>query len=408
MRVATQRRIDRLAGGLLCGMTTWRARLLPRPEGDGPIRHVAVILLSEMGSLVLARPMFDRLRERYPDATLHAVVFEQNREVLDLQGVVPPENVLTLRNDRFGHLAHDARAATRRLRALPLDVSVDCELFARVSALLSWMSGARIRVGFDRHTQEGLYRGDLLNRKVLYNPYQHIAHQFVTLAEAIEAKGTPRVKRVVPDAPPVLERLSLPAADVEALGRRLLGDRPALAGRRLVLLSPSGGLLPIRAWPMEHWIDLGRTLLDDGYALGVIGLERDRPVARRLLGALDDPHAADLTGWTRSVAEVLLLFHHAALLVANDGGPGHFAALTPMPAVVLFGPETPVLYGTLDDKSVNLRTNLSCSPCLTAYNHRNSPCDGDNVCLALLDPTRVLAAARDLLARHAAGSLGAS
>ena len=61
------------------------------------------------------------------------------------------------------------------MRALQLDAVLDLELFARVSAILAGLSGARIRVGFHRFTQEGLYRGDLMNRPVLYNPYQHIA-----------------------------------------------------------------------------------------------------------------------------------------------------------------------------------------------------------------------------------------
>ena len=96
----------------------------------------------------------------------------------------------------------------------------------------------------------------------------------------------------------------------------------------------------------------------------------------------------------------MLLFHTASLLITNDGGPGHFASMTPIPAIVLFGPETPALYGSLDDKSVSLYTHLSCSPCLTAYNHRNSPCDGDNVCLKSIDPKDVLQKSLELLAQE--------
>ena len=51
--------------------------------------------------------------------------------------------------------------------------------------MLSFLSGAPVRVGFHRHTQEGLYRGDFINCPVLYNPYQHISQQFINLAEAI-------------------------------------------------------------------------------------------------------------------------------------------------------------------------------------------------------------------------------
>ena len=92
-----------------------------------------------------------------------------------------------------------------------------------------------------------------------------------------------------------------------------------------------------------------------------------------------------------------MLLHLGVLLITNDGGTGHFASLTPIASIVLFGPETPALYGSLSARAVNLHKPLSCSPCLTAYNHRRSPCDGDNVCLKSISPEEVLAAADELL-----------
>jgi len=93
----------------------------------------------------------------------------------------------------------------------------------------------------------------------------------------------------------------------------------------------------------------------------------------------------------------MLLFHFASLLITNDGGPGHFASMTPVPTIVFYGPETPTLYGALDDKSVNFYANMSCSPCVTAYNHRNSPCDGNNLCLKSIHPEAVLKKAYEIL-----------
>jgi ADP-heptose:LPS heptosyltransferase len=104
-----------------------------------------------------------------------------------------------------------------------------------------------------------------------------------------------------------------------------------------------------------------------------------------------------LTGYTKSVRELLTLFYRASLLVTNDGGPGHFASLTPIPSIVFFGPETPVLYGSLAKNAHCFYSSLPCSPCLTAYNHRTSPCDGDNQCLKRIPPEQVLARARQML-----------
>lgn len=405
MKVSTQRWVDRWLGVPLCRLLS----LLPAP-GGGPLdaghppRRILVVLLSEMGSLVLATPMLRRLQEKYPGVALYALVFRRNAEVVSLLEAIPPEHVLTLRNDGLVSLLGDALAAVSRLRRLKLDVVIDCELFSRVSALLSRLTGAPVHVGFHRHRQEGLYRGSFITRPVLYNPYQHIARQFVTLAEAIEARGMPRVKRSSSEDVLTLEPLDLSEGELPAMRERLARDFPNLDldSGRLVLLYAGGGLLPIRAWPLESFQRLAVRLSEAGFTVGVVGLTVDRPLARSIVEAVGERAAVDLTGYTATVRELMVLFHLAELLVTNDGGPGHFAARTPIASIILFGPETPLLYGSLDPKAVCLTRSLSCSPCLTAYNHRDSPCDGDNQCLKSIEVEEVFDRAMALLGRESA------
>ena len=74
-------------------------------------------------------------------------------------------------------------------------------------------------------------------------------------------------------------------------------------------------------------------------------------------------------------------------MVTNDSGPGHFSAITTLKTFVIFGPETPALYGSLGN-STAIYAGLACSPCVSASNHRKTPCL-DNVCLKVLTPARV-------------------
>jgi ADP-heptose:LPS heptosyltransferase len=395
MNLRLQRWVDRHLGAPLCRLLSlWPApppALPPRP------RALLVILLSEMGSLVLARPMFQYLRARWPGVRLYALVFARNREMLDLLEVLDPADVLTIRDSSAGAFARDAAAVLRRLRRLPLDAVLDCELFARISSLLGRLSGAPVRAGFHPHTQEGLYRGGFINRPVLYNPYLHISRQYLNLALALEGGSRPLPKQLPGDAPLAVPVKHFPPAEQAGYRETLLRNFPVLAGHRLVLLYPGGGILPIRAWPRAHYLALCQALLADGLALGFIGLPSDRELARGLVRDCASPRGLDLTGYTRSIRELLLLFGQAALLITNDGGPGQFAALSEVPSIVFFGPETPQLYGTLSPRSRAFFAGLSCSPCLTAYNHRDSPCDGDNRCLQAIAVAPVLACARELL-----------
>jgi ADP-heptose:LPS heptosyltransferase len=288
------------------------------------------------------------------------------------------------------------------MRGLRLDAAIDCELFARVSSLLSYLSAAPVKVGFHPHKQEGLYRGRFINRPVLYNPYLHISQQYLNLAAALQAEGMPLVKRAVDSALPRVPLKRFPSARIEAYFAQLCSDFPVVRQRRLVLVYPGGGILPIRAWPHENYLALCRSLIEEGYVIGIIGLKNDRRQAQLLVGQSASPFCLDMTGYTKSIRELLLLFQKTALLVTNDGGPGQFAAITPVPSIVFFGPESPHLYGSLSANTRFFFTQMSCSPCLSAYNHRNSPCDGDNRCLKNISPESVLEAAKALLAHPVA------
>jgi ADP-heptose:LPS heptosyltransferase len=131
--------------------------------------------------------------------------------------------------------------------------------------------------------------------------------------------------------------------------------------------------------------------------VGLIGLKEDAQLAQSLVHTTDSPYCIDLTGYTRSIRELLMLFHASQLLITNDGGPSHFATLTPIQTMVFFGPETGKLYGPLGKRTQILESGIACSPCLSAYNHRLTFCDGDNQCLKRIAPDPVLADAIQFL-----------
>ena len=404
MKLQTQRWIDRWLGQLLCGVLSVWVRLISRgrPAAQLPRepRHILVILLSEMGSVVLAGPMFAALRQRYPSATLHVLQLKKNQEVATLLGLARPEHLHALDDSAGLGLLGDIWRVSMALRRLPLDAVIDCELFSRISSLMSYMSGAPLRVGFTPHTQEGLYRGSFINKAIPYNPYQHISKQFLSLVDALETSCMPRNKAAPIRELPKDTRLAVPfeATELQAYRSKMLADHPALQGKKVVLMYAGGGLLPERAWPAAHYAQVARGLCQAGHAVGLIGLRDDAQLARDLRTQIQSDFCVDLTGYTRSIRELLMLFHGAALLITNDGGPGHFASLTPIRTMVFFGPETGRLYGPLGPRAQVLESGLACSPCLSAYNHRKTFCDGDNQCLKRIAPDPVLANAMAVLA----------
>ena len=398
-------------GQVLCALVSLWVRAIeslrgPAPPNPSP-KNILIILLSEMGSIVLAGPMFAALRQNYPGATLHVLQLKRNQEVAKLLQLTRPENFHAI-DDRSGlGLLGDIWRVRRAMRALPLDVVIDCELFSRISSLLAFLVGAPLRVGFTPHTQEGLYRGSHINRAIPYNPYQHISKQFLSLVDALQANAVNAMPRN--KAAPVRETPAEPAlsvdfstAELSQYRQKLLADYPRLSRRKIVLLYAGGGLLPERAWPAAHYAQVARGLCQDGHAVGLIGLKEDAELALELQRNVASVFCADLTGYTKSIRDLLMLFHAAELLITNDGGPGHFASLTPIKTFAFFGPETSKLYGPLGGKwgprGRTYESGIACSPCLSAYNHRQTFCDGDNQCLKRIAADPVLADALAALA----------
>ena len=398
MKLQTQRFIDRWVGQLLCaGVSGWvrlTSRNKPAPMIAKDAKNILVILLSEMGSIVLAGPLFAQLRRQYPQAKIHILQLKKNQEVSKLLQLTEPENMHSLDDSSGGALIGDIVKVSLAMRKLRLDAVIDCELFSRVSALLSFTTGAPVRVGYTPHTQEGLYRGSFINHAIPYNPYQHISKQFLSLVDALDSAGsTPRNKAAAIRDLPVDTELSVrfTEAELAAYQHKVHTDHAVTAGRKLVLLYAGGGILPERAWPAAHYARVAQGLCAAGFAVGLIGLKDDAQLAKDLMAQIKSEACIDLTGYTRSIRELLMLFHASSLLITNDGGPGHFATLTPIQTMVFFGPETGKLYGPLGSRNIILESGIACSPCLSAYNHRLTFCDGDNQCLKRIAPDPVLA-----------------
>ena len=119
---------------------------------------------------------------------------------------------------------------------------------------------------------------------------------------------------------------------------------------------------------------LARRIVEQFDAVVVLmGLEEARVEAAKIVDELGGNRCIDFTGQT-SFKDLFDLLDLGHVLVTADGGPAHFAALTSITNIVLFGPETPVLYAPLGQNTHCLSAGLACSPCLSAYNHRKTSC----------------------------------
>jgi ADP-heptose:LPS heptosyltransferase len=126
----------------------------------------------------------------------------------------------------------------------------------------------------------------------------------------------------------------------------------------------------------------------------ITGSSAERSESLRMQEAIGHPRFLSFAGMHK-LSALIPLYNISTALVTNDSGPAHFSAISPIRSIVLFGPETPRLYGSLGNTE-SITVELSCSPCVTAANQKNSACD-DPVCMRLITPERVLASVRGIM-----------
>lgn len=313
---------------------------------------------------------------------VHFLVFEENRFIVDVIGLVPAENIVTVPTKSAWAMAAGGLRALAALRRKGPDACVDLEFFSRFSASIAYLSGARIRVGFHVFFGEGPYRGDLMTHRVLYNPHLHTSRSFLSLVLAMDTdpKALPTLG-IMPPQSPALPRFSPSDSEVGEVVRLLRAAGIPDGGRIIVLNANASDLLPLRRWSASNYVELAARLIESipDVRIAFTGSAAEAAVVTKLVASVGSDRAVSVAGKT-SLRQLLVLFGLAEVLVTNDSGPAHFAALTPVDVVALFGPETPLLFSAPGPRSHPIWAGIACSPCVNAFNNRQTACR-DNQCM---------------------------
>ena len=404
MKPETIRNIDIWVGKPICFKLTCLRRFLEMFSHHGkppPVKKILFIKLIEQGATVLAYAAIRRAVEMVGRANVFFLVFEENSAILEIMDLVPRENILIIRNEGFCTFVGDLVRGLVAIRRRGIDAVVDMEFFARASAIIAFLTGAKRRVGLHRFTSELPYRGDLMTHRIQHNSYLHTASAYSLLVEALAMppEEIPMPKKAVLTLPEKPPSFRAHREEVESFKQALMREGlDVKKGGPVILLNPNASdMLPLRKWPLENFLSLGTAILREypEARLAITGAPAEKEAAGELCLRWASPRVINLAGKT-TLRELLILYTLADVLVTNDSGPAHFASLTDIHSIVLYGPETPKLFGALGKNSHALCAKLACSPCVNAFNHRFSPCT-NNLCLQFISPEEVYLKVKECL-----------
>ncbi len=358
----------------------------------------------ELPSAIERAEVLVKLRARYPRARIDWLITPENAEIVRCHPAL--SNVVLFARRDFSKRGRRWRAMVaffdllKQIRRAKYDLVIDMHGQMR-SALFALISGARVRIGFDRPIKRAL---TVSAEHDLKNVPSHgwrgaregswIAYTLRIPIPTLDVHAIDRYLWVAPllglddDPPDLTIHLS---SETTFKARRLLEEHRVAASKPLVVLVP-GTIWETKHWTIEGFAGVARAFLHDGFAVALAGTKRDQQRCRQIAAAA--PGACDLSGKT-TPAELAALIQRAEVAVTNDSGSMHLAASLGKPMVSIFGPTNPVHIGPYQRPESVVRVDLPCSPC----NYRRlSQCPFDHACMKQVTSTMVVERVHKILA----------
>jgi heptosyltransferase-2 len=310
-----------------------------------------------IGDAVMTTPALAALRSLYPKAHISVLARPWVAPIFNEHPAV--DEVILFGSPGANNTLIEKIFLSRSLKTRLFDLAL---LFPNSfdSALIAYLARIPRRVG---------YRTDgrrLLLTLPLSVPQdcgtRHEVFYYLGLTHSLQRRYSPDSAGAIPAGPPRLH-INVPA-EGRAAAREFSARFDPSGDAVLIGFNPGAAYGPAKCWPVERFVSLGRALVDrfPGCHILVFGTAKEETVVRSISARLGK-RAHNLAGRT-TLAQVMGIIGILDLLVTNDSGLMHVGAALGIPLVAVFGSTNPVTTGPWSGKSVVVRHELSCSPCL--------------------------------------------
>lgn len=306
------------------------------------MQKILIIAPSWVGDCMLMQPMLMRLKQRHPDCQIEMLAPPWTVGLLHAM----PEVSQVITNP-FPHGALQLASRYRlgkQLRAAQYNQAIVLPNSLK-SALVPFFARIPIRTGFVGESRYGLLNDA---RKLDKTKLPLMVERFAQLAE--EADGS------------ISRPLLNPKLNVsEAQLNESLNKLNLTLNKPVAVFCPGAEYGPAKRWPVKYFAELAQRLHSEGYAVWLIGSNKDREQAEQIV-ALSNAECLNLCGHT-DLSDAIALLSIAQLVVSNDSGLMHLAAALDRPMLALFGSSSPQFTPPLSGNAHVIQHGIECSPC---------------------------------------------
>jgi len=376
LSIKTMKFIDKYLGIALCFLLSVfnKIKFLHRDGRRRTVRRILIIKFWGLGSIVFLLPLITEIRKKYPDAKIYFLTLFQNKELAEL--VKSIDEVITLRIGSLIHFVFACLFMLFKLRTKKFDLLYDCEFFARFSAIVSYLSGAKETIGYYSSSEK--LRGALYTKKVLFDPSVHVWKAFMKILQE------PR------DDFDVYKRDEIKISEnayrkVEELFSKLN------IKNKFVCVNVNTSLLALeRRWPQKYFVEVINFLTSKNLPVLLTGANWNRSYVEETRQKCKDKELVFNLSGKIPIEQLLVIFEKCLFFITSDSGPLHLATLVGARTISFFGPETPDFYGPVGNSNIVFFKKLDCSPCMKVDNFKDVKCLYNAKCIKDIKPEEVI------------------
>ncbi|BEO89271.1 glycosyltransferase family 9 protein [Fusobacterium nucleatum] len=297
--------------------------------------NILIIHTAFIGDIVLSTALVSKVKEKYPDSDIYYLTTPLGKEILKNNPKIKEIIVYDKKGKDKGFGAFIS--FVRKIRKLKIDVCLTPHRYLR-SSILSFLSGASIRVGYDIASLSFVY-----NKKIKYDKTKHEVEKLLSFVD---------------DSPKRFELEMYPSEKDKIKIDTILKNFSQ--NKKIILVAP-GSKWFTKRWPEEYFKTLIQNLVKrDDLLIVITGGKEEKEIELNL-----DSKVLDLRGEI-SLLELAELTKRAILVVSNDSAPIHITSAFPNTRIVgIFGPTVKEFgfFPWSENRKVFEINGLYCRPC---------------------------------------------
>jgi len=312
------------------------------------INKILVVKLRAIGDVLLSTAVLKNLRYNFPNAKIDFLTEPPAKEIVDGNPFI--DELIIFEREKNNLIKF------WELRKRKYDLVIDLFCNPR-SALLTFITGAKYRVGY-------AFRGRSYAYNVKLKPRKEVHHNVEFNLDALRAIGLEIIDKEI------YIQLN---EEAEKFAEKFWKENN-LNGKMVIALNPSG-TWETKRWGIEKFAKLGDIIAKNFNAKILIlwGNQKELEDAQKIFSIMEEKPLIPPKTNLKQLASIL---KRCSFTISNDSGPMHISTAVGTPTLGIYGPTNPYAQGPYGEKHLWVRKeDLECIAC------NLTKCPIGNICM---------------------------